>query len=188
MDTAYYLNLNFEENARKAFAFLCELGFAEIEALPTLVRYQKDGIEVNVYYGRQSHEIGASIIAFGNRYPISTIIRITDPKEFDHFHYTMASTPDGVAAALEDLSLLMKHYGRKALEGDFQFFLMLERQQRMWAEDYALDVLTRQLRPQADEAFRKKDYLKATELYSRIKERLSPAELKKLNIAEKYCK
>jgi hypothetical protein len=89
-----------------------------------------------------------------------------------------------VVAGLKELSLLLKRYGRSALDGDPQLFASLEGERKLWSEEYALDVLTEQLRPQADEAFRQKDYSKAAELYSRIRERLSPAELKKLSIAE----
>ena len=80
--------------------------------------------------------------------------------------------------------MLLKRYGRSALDGDLLFFSSLEGERKLWSEEYALDVLTEQLRPQADEAFRQKDYSKAVELYSRIRERLSPVELKKLSIAE----
>ena len=188
MDTLDRSSLNFEEKTRKAFVFLNDLGFFEVEALPTLVRYQKGSVEVNVYHGRQSYEIGMDITAFGTRYPISAIIRVADPEAFKHFHYTVATVSEGVIAGLEELSLLMKRYGRKALEGDSQFFSTLEKQQKLWAEEYALDVLTRQLRPQADESFRRKDYSAAAELYSRIRERLSPAELKKLILSEERRK
>jgi len=71
-DRAYF---NFAEEARKAFTFLGELGFSEIEALPTLVRYRKDDVEVDVYHGRQSYEIGAGVTAFGTRYSIEAIMR-----------------------------------------------------------------------------------------------------------------
>lgn len=186
MGTSDRSYLNFEEKARTAFAFLGELAFSEIEALPTLVRYRKGGVEVDVYHGRQSYEIGAGVTAFGTRYAISEIIRAIDPDTAKQFHYAMATTPEGVAAGLEELSSLMDRYGGAALRGDLQFFSTLEKQRKLWAEEYALDVLVEQLRPQADEAFRRKDYSTAVELYSRIRQRLSPAELKKLSFAEKH--
>jgi len=184
MDASDRTYLNFAEEARQAFAFLGELGFSEIEALPTLVRYRKGDVEIDVYHGRQSYEIGLGITAFGTRYAISEIIRHIDPETAKSYRYAAATTPDGVVAGLKELSLLLKRYGRSALDGDSKLFSSLEGERKLWSEEYALDVLTEQLRPQADEAFRQKDYSKAAELYSRIKERLSPAELKKLSIAE----
>ena len=178
-------DLNFREEARKAFVFLCKLGFSEIEALPTLLRYRKNGVEVDVYHGRNSFEIGAAITAFGTRYTISEIIRNVEPEFAKSYHYAIAITPEGVAESLKELSALMKRYAKLALDGDPEFFSVLEKKRRSWSENYALDVLAGQLRPKASEAFRNKEYAKAVELYSRIKDRLSPAELKKLSIAER---
>jgi hypothetical protein len=184
MDTSDRTYLNFAEEARQAFAFLGELGFSEIEALPTLVRYRKDDVVIDVYHGRQSYEIGLGITAFGTRYAISEIIRHIDPEIAKSYRYAAATTPDGVVAGLKELSLLLKLYGRSALDGDPQLFASLECERKLWSEEYALDVLAEQLRSQAHEAFRQKNYSKAADLYSRIRERLSPAELKKLSIAE----
>lgn len=178
-------SLNFEEKVRRAFAFLRELGFSEIEALPTLVRYQKGDVEVDVYHGRQSFEIGAGVSGFGTRYAMSEIIRAVDLNVAKHYRYAATTTPEGINAALEELSSLMKQHGREAIEGNPKFFSMLENQRKLWSEEYALDVLSEQLRQKADEAFRQKDYAKAADLYSRIRKRLSPAELKKFSLAEK---
>lgn len=184
-DRSYF---NFEEKVRRAFSFLTDLDFNEVEALPTLVRYRKDGVEVDVYHGRQSYEIGAGVSAFGTRYAISEIIRAVNPDAAKQFRYVTTSTSEGIILGLEKLSSLMKHYGREALEGNSKFFSKLEKQRQLWVEEYSLDVLAEQLRPQAEEAFRRKDYSKAADLYSRIKKCLSPAEIKKLNVAEKRRK
>lgn len=188
MNASDRAHLNFENEARKAFAFLGDLGFSEIEALPTLVRYRKGSVEVGVYHGRQSYEIGAGITAFGTRYAISEIIRHIAPEAEKHFRYPATTTPEGVFAGLDQLSSLMKRYCRSALDGDPQLFSILESERKSWSEEYALDVLADQLRPQADEAFRQRNYAKSAELYSRIRDRLSPAEIKKLSIAAERCK
>lgn len=188
MDMAGRSRFNFEKKVREVFAFLSDLGFSEVESLPTLVRYQSGDIEVDIYHGRQSYEIGAGVTVSGIRYAISEIIQASDPEMFKQFRYAMTATPEGVAKALEDLSLLMKRYGNPALEGDQKFITVLEKQGKQWSEDYALDVLAEQLRPKASEAFRQKDYSMAVDLYSRIRERLSTAELKKLSFAIKHSK
>lgn len=179
---------SFAEEARKAFAFLSDLGFSEIEVQPTLVRYKKGDIEVDVYHGRQSHEIGASVTTLGSRYTISEILRYVEPKVEKTFHYPATTTPKGIATGLSTLSALMKRYGRSALDGDMNLFSALEIERKSWSEEYAIDVLTDQLRPLANEAFRQKNYAKSAELYSQIKDRLSKADLKKLSIAEKHSK
>ena len=182
------LNFNFEESARKSFAFLLKMGFQEIDALPTLVRFRKNFIEVDVYHGRKSFEIGAGITAYGIRYSISEIIRSVAPEVEKGFRYKAVTQPEGVAAALDEIGSLIRRFGRAAFDGDPIFFYRLLHQRQLWAEEYALDVLARQLRPKAEIAFRQKDYSKAANLYSRIKERLSPAEIKKLDFAVRHSK
>lgn len=176
--------LNFECQAKKVFAFLNEIGFLQEESLPTLVRYQKDDIEISVYHGRLSYEIGADISYLGTQYKLSGIVRATDPEAAKRCGNLMASTVEGVVTALDELGLLMKRYGVDALRGDPQFFSMLEEKRKDWMKEYWLDGLARQVRPQAEEAFRMGDYAKAAELYARIRSRLSPAETKKLQRAE----
>ncbi len=182
------LHLNFEGKVGESFTFLVDLGFSQIEAVPTLVRFRKDSIEVDVYHGRQSYEVGAGITVSGTRYAISEIIEATDPEIFKRFRYAMTTTPEGIAAAIRELSSLLQRYGNKILQGDLQLISKLKKQRKQYAEKLALDSLAYQLRPKASEAFRQKDYLTAADLYSRIRKGLSAAELKKLSFAIKYSK
>lgn len=168
--------------------FLVDLGFSEIEALPTLVRYQNGNIEVDIYHGRQSYEIGAGVTVFGVRYSIARIIEVSDPEAYKQFRYAMATTLEGVGVAIKELSYLLKRYGNEVLRGDLQFITTLDKQGEQNAEKLALDSLAYQLRPKASEAFRQKDYSTAADLYSRIRKCLSTAELKKLGFAIKHSK
>ena len=61
----------------------------------------------------------------------------------------------------------------------------LRRQRESWSVDYALDVLAEQIRPQAEAAFRGRQYREAAKLYERIAKRLTPTELKKLGMARR---
>jgi len=54
-----------------------------------------------------------------------------------------------------------------------------------WLQEYSLDVQAEQIRPQAESAFRQGGYAEAAELYGLMRERLSPAEAKKLALAER---
>ncbi len=96
----------------------------------------------------------------------------------------MATTPEGLAVVIDKMRMLMKSYGSAALHGDPEFLSMLEKQRKQRLQEFALDVLERQLRPQAEDAFRRKDYVRAAELYASIRERLSPAEARKLALAK----
>ncbi len=188
MNTPDRLPLHFEWRVREAFAFLAEEGFVEIEALPTLVCYRKGNIEVDVYHGRQSYEVAAGVTGFGARYALSEIVRAVDPEAAKGYRNAMARTSEGVVTSLRELSSLMRRYGTPALRGDQHFFSILEEQRKQWSEDYALGVLAYQVRPQAEDAFRRGDYVLAAELYARIRSCLSPTETKKLQFAEERSK
>ena len=186
--TADRSQLQFVQQVRNAFSFLAKQGYTEAEALPTLVRYCKGDTKVEVYHGRSSYEIGCEVITFGIRYTVADFVRVSDPEAAKTYRNPAATTPDGVAIGLKELSALMRRYGAAALLGDTQFISVIEKRRQQWLEEYALDIAEYQLRPQAREAFRRGDYSKAAEMYGRIQERLTATELKKLAFAKKRRK
>lgn len=175
--------LNFADAVRKRFAFLGDYGFAEVESLPTIVRFQKDDLEADVYHGRQSFEVGFGIARKGTRYSLSELIRVADPAAAEQYRNETATTPDGIDKSLVRLQELVSRYGERALQGDAEYFLALASHRKLWAEGYALDVLEEQVRPKAEAAFRDGDYRQAAALYEKIRARLSSVELKKLALA-----
>jgi hypothetical protein len=179
-------HLNFMGEVRNKFAFLIELGFSEVEAGPTLVRFRTSVLEVDLYHGRQSYEIDAGISYLGERYAMEHIIRVVDSEASERYHIWQSSTREGVAAGLAELSSLMKRYCGPALRGDEQFFLTLKQQREVWWAAYLDHMDAAQVRPKADDAFHRKDYAAAADLYVLIRNQLSPAEIKKLEYAEKH--
>ena len=178
------ISLNFANLAQETFAFLCDFGFVEVESLPTMVLYRKGGIEVDVYHGRRSYEIGFGITHDGVRYSLPEFIRVTDPEFEEQYRYPTATTQEALTQGLMKTAELVKHYGMQALQGVPAFFAILESQRKSWTEKYAFDVMARQVRPKANEAFRLGKYREAAEFYKRIESCLSPAEIKKLALAE----
>jgi hypothetical protein len=177
--------LQFPQRARDAFQFLTDAGFAVVETSPTLVRYSKDEVEIDIYHGRQSYEIGGGVTLAGTRYAMSEIIRSADFELANRYRDSVATTPDEIDVGLERLAGLMRYCNLGVLRAEQQFIATLERLRTKWAEEYALDVLAVQLRPQADEAFRRGAYEEAAKLYGQFRERLSSAEAKKLSLAQK---
>lgn len=175
--------LRFEYHARNQFSFLLELGFSEVESSPTLVRFQSNGILVSVYHGRRSYEISVDVEAFDTNYSLGEILDEADSSAFENFYYPAMLTEEGVVAGLEQVSQLFRRYGGEALNGCRDYYLLLDKRRKQRSKDYSMDVLARQLRPKANDAFREKDYATAVELFSQIQPRLSPVELKKLSVA-----
>lgn len=176
--------LNFANAVRERFAFLDDLGFSEVESLPTLVRYRKDDLEVTLYHGRSSFELGFEICRNNTRFSISELIGVADSEAAERYRNYAATTLGGIAAGLTQLEELVRRYGDRALRGDPAFFTILEDHRKSWAEEYSIDVLARQLRPKAQAAFQQGNYREAAELYERIRPRLSTAEEKKLVLAK----
>jgi hypothetical protein len=176
---------NFADAVTRAFGFRTDLGFIQLMASPTIVRYRKGDVEANIYHGRQSYELGFEIGHGGAKYPMSALIGATDPETAKQYRNFTTSAPNALAEGLTRLAGLAKQYGQQALQGNPEAFVALEKQRKSWAEEYALEVLVDQLRPKADAAFRRDDYREAAELYEHIRPHLTPAELKKLTIAKK---
>jgi hypothetical protein len=176
--------LNFANAVSAKFGFLQDLGFSKIESLPTLVRYRNGDIEVSVYHGRNSYEVGFEITNGGTRYSMSELIRATDPAAADKYRNFAATTPVGIEKALTHLEKLAERHAQRALQSDPEFLAALQSQRKSFAQSYALDVLAGQLRPKAAAAFRSGDYREAALLYEKIRSRLSAAELKKLALAK----
>ena len=178
------INLKFVKIVNKKFAFLCDLGFVEVESLPTFVLYRNGDIDVDVYHGRQSYEIGFGITHHGVRYSLSELIRFSEPEFAEKYRYPTAMTQEALADGLTKVTELAKRHCIKALQGEQEFFTALDRQRKLWAEKYAFSVMVEQLRPKAHEAFRLGKYQEAAELYRKIEFALSPADRKKLAFAE----
>lgn len=180
--------LDFVHSVRAAFRFLADAGFSEVEALPTRVRYLKGDVEIDLCHGRQSFEIGGGVTIAGTRYAMSEILYASAPDLAKNHRNFAATTAAGVATGLQELSTLMQRHGAAALRGDPRFCAELAAQRKRWSQDYALDVLAAQIRPQAQDAFRRRDYAKAAELYAQIRQRLGPAETQKLALARQRAK
>ena len=181
-------DLNFANIAKEKFAFLRDLGFAIIESLPTIVRYRKGDIQVDVYHGRRSYEIGLSVTWLDARYELPDFIAVADSQAAKKFYTPMVSTREGVIASLTRLSELAKRYSGQALQGDAEFFTEVAAKHKSLMEKYWLEMNARQLRPQAHEAFRLGKYREAAELYKQIRPLLTPTEIKKLATAEERSK
>ena len=170
---------------RQEFAFVGDFGFREVEALPTIVRYLKDDLQLNVFHGRMSYEVSMEIGRNDNLYPLWSLIHAVDPKAEEGYRPWAATTSAAVANGVEHLAALVRRYGARALQDDPAFFEELRKVCDSWAHDYALDVLASQIRPKAAAAFRHGRYREAGKLYQEIAERLTAAERAKLAFCRK---
>lgn len=177
--------LNFANTVTQRFAFLVEFGFFQTESLSTIVWYQRGDLDLNVYHGRQSCEIGLQVGHAAEQFSLSELIRVTDPVAAEQYRNPAATTSADLTAGVDRIAELVRRYGERALRDDPGFFADLRRQRKSWSEAYALDVLAEQIRPKAEAAFREERYQEAAELYEKIAPRLGATEQKKLAAARK---
>lgn len=187
------LYLRFAEAVHKHFDLLLkEHGFKCVSSDQTFVRYESDEIFINVYHGRSSHEIGTEIGRLNHPdevetgYSIGSFLQLIDPKQADSYRYFIARNPDAVEKGVSQLSELFKKYALSLLLSDKAIFTKLGKQRIVLTHAFAREVLVSQVRPEATEAFQRKDYQEAARLYESIKEDLTPTEVKKLQYAKKH--
>ena len=178
-------HLQFPATVTRVFAFLQDYGFQLIESLPTLVRYRCGELEARVFHGRHSYELGFEIGYEDDMFSTGALIRTSDPHVAEQYRRSVVRTPHALLARLHELADFVRRYGERALHGDPAFFALLRQQRKEWTKKYAFEVLCRQVRPKAEAAFREGRYREAAELYREIRAGLTPAEIKKLAIAEK---
>ncbi|MCB1984645.1 MAG: hypothetical protein H6936_06935 [Burkholderiales bacterium] len=182
---------NFIEAVRSEFSYLSDYGYSCVKVEPTIVRYKSDTAFLNIYHGRISFEIAAEfgqLKWYGNSqsYSVSELIRLSDPEAAKKYKNYAAHSPDGVKAGVKRLSVLLKKYADNFLNGTPCIFAKLSEQGKELIEEFAAEVLLRQVRPEAEEAFRNKDFVKAARLYASIESELSAAERKKLAYSRKH--
>jgi hypothetical protein len=175
--------LNFLLWARERFVFLTDLGFSEIEATPTVLRFQKGEIEVDIYHGEKSFELGAGVSYMGTRYELIDMVRAQDIDAAKELGIWMTSTSDGIKVGVEKLATMMQQFGRAALDGNPNFFDSLALRRAIDVDEYWMEILARQIRPRADDAFRRGDYAEVVELFMRIESHLTKVEKQKLALA-----
>lgn len=175
--------LGFSEEASRSFSFLEEMGFTHVESSSTIVRYKKDSLCANIYHGRQSYEVDFEIFRAGKRYSLSELIRLVAPKEGEAYRNSIATTAAAVRDGVNRVQELVRRYAAKALGGESAIFMALDCQRNEWADALGLKTQVASLKPKADEAFRLGHYAEAAKFYEQIRSALSPAELRKADLA-----
>jgi hypothetical protein len=178
---------NFARIAEEMFCFLSRYGFTLEVSSPTLVQYRRGNIVANIYHGRKSFELGFEVEHTGKKYSISELMRDVNPEQAKKYRNFTATTHQGLMNGLSHLAGVVKKYGRKLLSGnDDMLFDRLENQRKIWARDYALEVLEKQILPRAHAAFTNKDYATVVTLLSKIETRITGSDRKKLDFARKH--
>lgn len=186
-------SLGFTEEVLSAFNFLIEeYGFRCVKAEPTFVRYESPRVFVNIYHGRSSYELGVEIGQLAGAtnqeepFSISEVIELAGAQEETGYTFFQASTAERIRRFVPKLAEYVRKYAAAALIGDPITYDALREIQWRRSEMYLKEMRLSQIRPEADRAWRAKDYVRLVKLYSSIQESLTPSERKRLEYARKH--
>jgi len=184
-------NKFFLDEARKSFDFLIDLGFAVSPPADfkwsLKVLFVNGDVSLSVCYELDSYQIYADFAFEGSRYDLGALITYCDPDVGEPYRGWMTTTPEGITNGLQQLADLVKKYGIRALRGDREFMRGMVADWLVRRDRYCEEMCVSRIRTDADIAFRARDYTDAAELYSSIRDCLTPVELKKLELSIKYA-
>ena len=184
-------HLGFTEQVLSSFDFLIkEYGFRVVKTEPTFVRYESSTVFVNLYHGRASYELGFEIGRLDDGtgkeespYSLSMIMELMRAQEERFFQ---ASTAERVKKYVPRLADLVRTYAPAVLGGDPATFRKLIKTRLEMANRLHEELRVRTFREEAANAWRSRDFPKVAELYDAIFEKLTQAEIKKLNYAKRH--
>jgi hypothetical protein len=180
--------LRFEEAVLNSFGFLTrDYGFRRLDANPSLVRFERNGIIVSIGLDRDSFEISAtvSLSDSGEEFTVWELARLMGTPDVGPGTFLQASTTDRVERLVPILADALRKYGRPALDGDRGLFSRLRELQQRESEAFLRTGRLRWIREQVQTAWSEHDYRKVVQLLEEVRSDLSAAELKKLSYARK---
>ncbi len=177
---------NFHNAAEKEFSFLCKLGFKVVLKEAAVVRYQKDGFIVRIYYDRLSYVIELSFsLEDIDHCGLSAFMACAGVESDEGRRLRATSTKEAVGGELRRLADLTQRYCMPAIAGDREFFLWTVRRGQVAKERKDLEKRLRIACRLAADAFRRRDYRTAVMHYAGLEEELPPVDKAKLSYARK---
>jgi hypothetical protein len=184
--------LNLQAQAQKYFGFLVtNRGYRCIDSNPYRISLESPQAFIDIAFdGRRSYELELSI---GKKkvtregcaaYTLSEVLRLKKAPEAKRLSLVQVTTIEALSSFLKAFADALSTYGSDLIDGDEESFLRLEEQRYSEVAAYALERDLRIARNQADEAWRRKDYAAVIKAFDPVRAALTPAEVKKLELAE----
>ena len=183
--------LGFRHKAKKHFNFLLiEYGYRCVDEDVTYIRFESEDVFVNLFHGRSSYEVGIEIGLLGDVNQSERKVTINELQEFfgrreDNLFPCQATTPETIDKCLSNLATFLRREGEPVLQGDCSTFRALFRIQKELSSKFLDDIKLRRTRARATDAWQARDYLEVVRLFEPVRDRLTPAELGKLEYAKK---
>ena len=181
----------FVEMVKQSFSFLENFGFQLVSETPCLLEYESSRVLVSISWNARSGELNAFLgllprtgEAF-ERYSVADILATTGVPEED-FAPPQVADEDRLAPWIARLAHYLRDHASSGLAGDRMFFRRIETFRNARAQSLTDEVELRQVRSEADKAWREKKFRRVVDLYASIEARLTESESRRLGYAKKH--
>ncbi len=185
-------SLLFVGRVREAFSFLTsDYGFCIVATDSTFVRYESSLVFINVYYGRNSYELGVEIGRLDETnnidrsFQLVELVCLQDEKACQDFKAYQTTDVHVISKGLVLLATALRQFGRGALCGDIRVFETLHQVRKQSRHEFARELRVSEARAKAEAAWKIQDYATSAFFYSQLGDTLSNAEIRKLSYAHK---
>lgn len=189
--------LEFVGAARSWFGFLVDLGYEEIRAEPTYLRFERADSFVEVFHGRASYELG---VGFGRwmdvdgevveqKFHIGDVLPVLAPEAT--LTARTATSREQVARFIEELASLAKLVAERLERAGLEAFDRISEAVERQSDEYLDGGRAARLRARAEDAWHRKDFALVITAYEEIDSELDTVELresevKRLTYARKH--
>lgn len=184
----------FEGFVRKEFRFLeTEYNFKLTETKTNYnyssVRYESKKVYVATYYcpARYEYDVAIGIISDGTpSYTIGEMLSLeADFDSSPNYTFEKLTQVEITERNVSWFASILHKYGGKYLNGNLSAFEKLEENRERKAKEYTQEIINKQQRQKAEQAWKQKDYGAVVEIYKSIEDFLSRSEMKRLEYSEK---
>lgn len=174
-------HLEFQATAKEEFSFLVDtFGYELTQEDVTFLRFEGNGIFVNVYHGRLSYEIGIELGRLPDeKYTLHEILSVINPSVASEAG-AQASAKDAVRNCLRRIAKVFRENCKKVLMNDSSVFESIAPQVSVWRQEYTDKYQFGATKNRANEAWLRKDYPEARRLYGSISKHLTRTEERRL--------
>ncbi|KAF0113150.1 MAG: hypothetical protein FD163_659 [Hyphomonadaceae bacterium] len=182
----------FHISCTEAFQFLLSEGLFkviivlrenDVSTICYRTSFVRDGLKIVVSYDSITHEIESNIEIDGERYAVAEIGRAAGGTDSLDWKNYCASSESSFRKGL-DLNAIRTRNALNFLQDlGTDLIYKVKEQRRKFSEKMGEDSLVSVVRPAAYEAFRKKEYKQAIDLFEKMKKYLNKTDISKLKYA-----
>lgn len=190
--------LDFVGATRARFRFLVDLGFEEVRAEPTYIRFERADSFVEVFHGRASYELGVEFgrqVELGDevveqKFHIVDVLPVLAPEEAA-FRARTATSRDQVGRFVEELALVAKVAAERLEQEGLAAFDRVSEAVERQSDEFLEGTRASLLRARAEDAWHRKDFASVITAYEEIESELDTvalrdSETKRLDYARKH--